>query len=119
MGLDLSTHAGLPQHTQTVTLDGTQFRMRLTWRHRLQGWYLDLYTLDETPLLLARRLSPGWSPNLGLAIEGGPDGVLLVTGFDGYVREDLGESLRLRYYTRAELAAAAPEVEVPSTVTIS
>ncbi len=101
-----------------MTLDGTQFRLRLTWRHRLQGWYLDLYALDETPLLLARRLCPGWSLNLGLAIEGGPDGVLLCTGVDGYARDDLGRSLLLWYYTRAELQAAAVAAEVLTRVEI-
>lgn len=106
MGLDIATFPELPQHTQTVTLDETQFRLRLTWLPRLQGWYLDLYALDETPLLLGRRLNPGWAVNAGLVVEGGPEGLLLVSGTDGYAREDLGRSLRLTYYTRAELQAA-------------
>lgn len=119
MGFTLATHPSLPQHTQTVTLDGTQFRLRLTWRHRLRGWYLDLYALDETPLLLARRLCPGWSLNLGLTIEGGPEGVLLVTGPDDYERGDLGGALLLWYYPRAELQAVYVAPEVLTTVEIA
>lgn len=106
MGLDLATFPDLPQHTQTVALDGTQFRLRLTWRRRCRGWYADLYALDETPLLLGRRLCPGWAINVGLVVEDGPTGLLLVSGSDGYAREDLGRSLRITYYTRAELQEA-------------
>ena len=107
MGVLLTTFPSLPASTQTVTLDAEQYRVRLTWRHRCQGWYLDLYTLAGVALLLGRRLSAQWSPNMGLVIEAGPDGYLFVRGTDEYVREDLGENLLLLYYTAAEVAAVA------------
>lgn len=111
MGVELSTFPSLPSSIQTMTLDGAQFRLRLTWRHRNQGWYLDLWTLAGTPLLLGRRLSAGWSPNLALVLEDGPDGFLYVRGLDGYAREDLGTSLRLMYYPASEIAALAPAAD--------
>jgi hypothetical protein len=118
MGLALSTFPNLPASRQTVTLESTQYRVRLTWRHRCQGWYFDLWTLDGTPLLLGRRLSAGWGPNLGLIVENGPTGFLLVRGLDGYAREDLGDSVQLVYYTAAELQAASTTTASEITVTI-
>ncbi len=106
MGLQLSAFPSLPQSTQTVTLEGTQFRARFTWRHRCQAWYLDLYSLDGTAIALGRRLSPGWGPVFGLSVVEGPEGLLLVHGTDGYAREDLGAGLHVRYFTRDELRAA-------------
>ena len=111
MGLVVSTFPALPAFKQTLTLESTQYRLRLTWRARLQGWYADLYLLDETPLALGRRLSAGWGPFFGLSLPDGPDGLFVVRGVDGYARADLGDALKLLYYTRAELAAAAPEAE--------
>jgi hypothetical protein len=117
MGLELATFPALPAHVQTVTLDGVQFRLRLTWRRRCQAWYLDLWTLAGTALALGRRLSPGWMPLLGLVLEDGPDGYLLVRGEDGYTRDQLGEDVQLVYYSRAEMqaaqAAAAADTSAP------
>lgn len=107
MGLELATFPTLPAFRQTVTLEGTQFRARLTWRERCQAWYLDVWTLDGTALALGRRLSAGWSPLFGLTIENAPDGLFLVRGEDAYIREDLGVNVRLLYYTRDELRAAS------------
>lgn len=111
MGLAVSTFQGLPAHRQTLSLESTQYRLRLTWRPRLRGWYADLYTLDEAPLALGRRLSAGWGPFFGLSLPNGPDGLFVVRGLDGYAQGDLGGALKLLYYTRAELAAAAPAAE--------
>lgn len=118
MGVQLSTFPALPASIQTVTLEDEQFRVRLTWRHRCQAWYMDLYALDETPLLLGRRLSAGWSPNAGLVIENGPAGYFLVRGLDDYAREDLGANLRLLYYTSDEVAAVASAAAEPLLVTL-
>lgn len=107
MGVEISTFPTLPASLQTVTLEGAQYQLRLTWRHRCQAWYLDLFTLAGVPLVLGRRLSPGWSPTMGLVIEDGPGGYLYVRGRDSYAREDLGATLRLLYYTAAEVAAVA------------
>lgn len=118
MSLTLSTFPTLPASRQTVTLEGTQFRVRLTWRHRCRAWYLDLWTLAGTALALGRRLSPDWSPLLGFVLEGGPDGYLFVRGFDGYERLDLGKGVRLLYFTRAEVQAAQATVTVDTLVAV-
>ncbi len=107
----------VPQHTITVTLEATQFRVRYTYRLRMRSWYADIFAVDDTPLLLGRRLSPFWAIGLGLSVPGGPAGVLLVRGVDDYVRAALGDTLSLRYVTVAEAASAAPVTESNIVIT--
>ena len=116
MGAFLPTFPAVPQLTYTVTLEEEQFRLRFTWRRRLRSWYVDLFTLGGVALAVGRRLSAGWDPFFGLVIEGGPDGLFLVRGSDGYARLDLGVTLRLVYYTRAELVAAKPAADADDVV---
>lgn len=113
MGVIVSAFPSVPSTIQTVTLGEQQYRLRLTWRRRLQGWYMDLYTLAGDPLALGRRLSPGWSPLLGIVLdeETAPDGHFVVRGLDDYLREDLGEGLTLAFYTTEELEAAQAAAE--------
>lgn len=108
MGSILSAQPSRPAALQTVTLGDQQFRVRFTWRRRCAAWYMDLYTLDETPLAMGRRVSAGASPLWGLVLDEAlaPDGYFVVRGLDGYQREDLGTSLTVAFYTTAELAAA-------------
>lgn len=108
MGSILSAHPSVPETIQTVTLGSQQYRVRLTWRRRTRGWYMDLFTLDETPLAMGRRISAGVSPLFGLVLDEAvaPDGYFVVRGVDGYAREDFGTSLTVAFYTREELAAA-------------
>jgi len=108
MAAFLPAFPAIPQHVYTVTLEGAQFRLQFTWRRRLQSWYVSLLALDDTPIAMGRRLSAGWDPFFGFVLEAGPDGFFVVRGTDGYAREDLGASLRLVYFTRAELRAAIP-----------
>ena len=100
--------AGLPSHTQTVNLGGVKVTVLLYWRPRLNAWYMDLLSADRTTRLISgRRLSPGTSPNIDRVIEGGPDGYLFVSGTDGYAQESLGVDLLLKFFTTADIEAAA------------
>jgi len=107
----ISTFRLYPQHTQTVELGGLEYRLRLTYRHRLESWYLDLYERDGTPLALGRRLTPQFGPLLGLSIPDGPPGKFIVVGDEPYERDDLGDSLLLVYVTPDELPESAGNVE--------
>jgi hypothetical protein len=93
-----------PAHHYTVTLDGAQYQIRLVWRARTASWYLDLAGPDGTWLLRGQRLSPGSSPQFGLA-TGGPPGVLWVFGIDPYPQVD---GIELWYASVDELEAEAP-----------
>lgn len=94
-----------PSTIYTVTLDSARYRVRLTWRERQQAWYLDLYTQDETPIALGRRLSGRFSPLAGVLQAGQPEGAFLVMG-DLRARADLGtEDGQLLYFPLTEIPA--------------
>lgn len=108
MSVSIPSFPDLPSHQLTVALGGLKVTVRFYWRPRLQSWYMDLLNADGTARLISgRRLSPGTSPNLDRVLEDGPDGLLFVSGLDGYTQADLGSSLVLKFFTRAELQAAA------------
>ncbi len=119
MGRVLSLDSVVPAYLQTFTLGGTDYRIGLTWRERTASWYLDLYDAEEAPLALGRRVSPGWSPLLGLSIEGGPDGVLMVRGPEPYMRDGLGAGLRIIFYPTSEFPAATPSDDDPTVVLVT
>jgi len=106
MGQILTTPSDLPQYTQSLTLGGTQYRLQLTWRERLRGWYADLWTTDGTAVWLGQRLSSDWALGAGLVAENAAEGLLLVRGPADYSRADLGASLKLVFYPTDELPAA-------------
>lgn len=91
----LAVQPELAQHRQTVALGEALYDVRLTWRARLQGWYLDLYDADGALLVEDRRVEPGWGPLWGIAIEGAPSVALVVIGPTPYRREDLGAALQI------------------------
>lgn len=104
----ITTFYDQPQHRQTVTLDGTEYQIRLTYRRRLASWYMDLYDAEGTAIALGRRLSPGWSPINGVIAEGGPPGLFLVKGVDPYKRDEV----ELYYIPLAQIPAPAPSGEL-------
>jgi len=106
MGQRIATFAAQADTTQTVTLDGVQYRLRLVWRERCRGWYMDLATLSGGQIVTGRRLSAGWCPLAGIRYTGAPGGYLYVRGIDGYERDDLGEGLQIVYYTADEVTRA-------------
>ena len=91
-----------PSHVQTVTLAGARYIYRRTYRSRLRGWYVDIYTADGTPVILGRRMVGEWPLFGGLPVEE-LAGILLVRGPDEYRREDLGDELREVFATFDEL----------------
>lgn len=107
-GRILATFPTLDQSIQTVTIEDVQYRLRLTWRARCAGWYLDLVLLDGTPIALGRRLCAGIPVVIGPIVENAPPGMIVVRGTDDYARDDLGTALVLAYYATGEIAAARP-----------
>ena len=119
MPREITTRSDLRKHRQRVELDGTEYRVVLTWRQRPRAWYMDLYTGGGDPIALGRRLSPGWSPQRTASDERLPPGALLVAGPEGYSRTDLGDRLRLLYYTEDEIASLPdPVPDAPVEVTV-
>ena len=121
MAVRITAYPSQFTHTQTVNLDGTDYKVRLQWVARTRGWYLSLFTLDDSAIIEGQRLSAGYSPTAGYRIPDGPPGQFYVRGQDRYEREHLGTKVALIYVTAAEIAAleaAQPAEEVP-TVTLT
>ena len=109
MGQILPGYPSRAQHTYTVTLGETSFRVRLTLNSRLESWFLDLYAADGTPLALGRRVVPGGTPITGLVREGMPNGHLVVRSPDAAAPDDLGTDLVVVFYPTSELTATADD----------
>ena len=115
MAIQFALFPSIPKTTQTVSIDGVQYQITLTWLQRPQSWYMDLALLDGTEIVNGQRLSPGWGPLFRLLPELAPTGTFLVTGPDPYNQDTLGERLFLRYYGEDEIPDAIEED--PLTIT--
>jgi hypothetical protein len=106
----LSFRWPLPQQLQSVALGGKIYRLRATYRDRLGSWYMDLLEQDGTPVLLGRRVTPGWALNLAKHPENDIDGLLKVSNIpDPYSRDALGNELTVTYYPIDALKPPPPE----------
>ncbi len=112
----ISTFPLLPDTTQTVTLNAVQYRLRLYWRDRLAGWYVDLVSLAGEGIALGRRVSPGSIavPDVhrieAVKLPGG--GLLAFGDLFAYVREDLGATVKVLFFTPDEVPAGEPDEPV-------
>lgn len=104
MGFILPAFPNLPQHQMTIVIDDLVYLVTFTWRDRSKSWYVDFSNSEGVPLIVGRKLSPGWSPVRGIVVEGMPTGEFYVRGSPGYKMEDFGTTLRLTYYPRDEIA---------------
>lgn len=102
----ITTFPAIPDSTQTVTLGGERFRLRIFWRERLAGWYLDIFDASGEPLATCIRVSPGCDLLNGL-LRGVPAGHLVVTGPDPYTRDMLGSEVLIIFF-KADEAPDAP-----------
>ena len=112
MGAQLSAYPTLPCFTQTVTLGAAKYRVRLTWKERCAGWYIDLMKVDGTLIFAGLRVAAGWGPFLGLSSADAPTGRFLVSGPKEYQRADLGDALQIRYFDADEIEAVASSLGV-------
>lgn len=117
MGQRIATFSAQADTTQTVTLGGVQYRLRLAWRDRPRAWYMDLSTAAGVGIVAGRRMAAGWCPLAGLSSEAAPDGYLYVRGVDGYARDDLGGGLQVLYYGADEVARSGA-TDLGLTVTL-
>lgn len=118
MPLRLTQRADLRKQRQRVELDGTEYQIVLTWRQRPRSWYMDLYDVDGSSIALGRRLDPGWALLRGVQHDQKPPGSFVVLGSTPYRRTDLGDGLRLVYYTQEELSSLPEPEEDTFEVTV-
>lgn len=113
-----------PVYSYTVDLDAILFRVRLTWRTRSAGWYMDLYDAADAALLLGKRLAVNQQLLLRHEIDGLPPGEITLIDTEAPddqaavepTFESLGFRHRLYYFNASELPAAA--VSEALTITI-
>ena len=103
MGRIVTVVTDNPCQSQVLTLGGAQYRLRLTWRERLAGWYADLWDAEGAQVWAGVRVSSSWALGFGLSPENRPDGIFLVRGPNEARRQDLGASQRLVFYGTDEL----------------
>ena len=88
---------GVQEYTNTRVGENDYF-IRLDWNQRTSDWRISIQNIETEEWLCAtRRLSPGASVALF------PDGQMFCEGPEEYTLEDLGDSLRVRFFTFAEL----------------
>lgn len=91
----------------TIELDGETYRVVLVWKTRQEGWYLSLYAVDETELLLGKRLAADTPLLRRYQIDGLPPGELVCMDMEDVGTEPTFESLGKRhllwYFDEAEL----------------
>jgi hypothetical protein len=91
----------------TIPLDGVTYRIELTYKSRQEGWYLNLYDVDENPLLLGKRLAVDTELLARYEIEGLPPGELTCVDMEGTGTEPTFESLGKQhlfwYFAEADL----------------
>jgi len=110
-----------PVWDYTLPLDGTAYRLRLTYRQRQDRWYLDLFDADDAALVRGVMLTVDVPLLEDIRIPGLPPGVMMcldTTGAGepcGY--EDLGRRCALVYVLDAEYQATpADEYDIKITV---
>lgn len=87
--------AGAAEQTISIDLGGATWRLRLRWQAASNGWYADLFDAAGVILQAGRRLSPGYSPFLGLR---GPPGGWVVVGIDDAPQSALDTAALTLYY---------------------
>lgn len=108
----IRTFPEFPRNSQTVALGNRNFRLRFTYRGRTDSWYLDVFDVQNNPIVLARRITAFWSPLFGVVDDEIP-GVLFVVGPDDANRFDLGGRLKLLFVPFADLPEAVPVEDAP------
>lgn len=107
----LSFDWSIPAQIQSVALGGVLYRVRAVYRARLGSWYIDLLTQGGEPILLGRRVTPGWGINLTHHPEAEPLGLLMVARSvpDPYRRDAFGRELTITFYPLNRLKVLPPD----------
>ena len=73
---------------QTVSLDGTIYRITQRWNNREEAWYIDIDEQDGTPIVRGQKIVPLVNLTSRFADERLPPGVLIVDSSQPKVRPD-------------------------------
>jgi hypothetical protein len=97
----------IPEYTETVTLDGSLYLLRLLWNGRMDHWMLSVYAADETPIVTGRMIVNGINLLRGCSVPARPPGVIVAVPIDSNGDhaglDDLGSRVGLYYIPAAEV----------------
>lgn len=105
----------------STTLDGANYFLRLLWNERDEAFYIDLYDSTQSAIWLGQRVVVGWRlwaqcvdprkpPGELMAIDttNQDEDPTLTVADDGSITSDLGDRVKLIYFTGEELASVTP-----------
>jgi hypothetical protein len=86
-----------PSTTQQYVLDGTVFSLAFRWSQRGECWYMDLSTVDGTPILTGRKLVTGFPLLRRVVAATRPKGELVMLDTKGLGGRPTLEEFGTRY----------------------
>lgn len=99
-------------YSMQVVLDGLTYTMEFRWNTRDAAWFLDLATEDGTPVASGVRVVVGFPLCARVTGANRLPGVLIARDTSGRGigpgLADLGDRVKLLYFTRDELLEALP-----------
>lgn len=105
--LEIPTSSDDAAYTQTVSLEGIFYLLRIFWNTRDVSWYLDMSLTDATPIIVGKKLVIDHEIINRHKIPQQPPGALFLvdTGLSKETcgRTDLGDRCKLIYLTSDEL----------------
>lgn len=108
---------GDPNYRLETTIDGVPYIMDMRWNSRDAAHYMDLYTEDETPIVLGLKLVLG--VYLGRYINHTlfRNGAFVMVDTSGQRRDatldDIGARVQLIRYTIPEIFGSEPDLAIP------
>lgn len=96
-----------PRVQFSVSLDGSDYTLRLDYSEREDRWFLDVLTAAGAVVVAGVKLVASWPPLRGVVGRGRPPGMLFVVCANGEAPtfSTLGRSDSLLYYSAEEVAA--------------
>ena len=96
------------QYKEEIELEGTTYILTFQWNTLNEFWSLGIYTRDLVPVAVGIKIVTQYNLTRQIVQTGMPLGDILcqniVGGFEKIMRNDMGETNELTYYTEGELA---------------
>lgn len=99
MLFQLPIDSNLLDYEVVIDLDGVDYIFRITWRERLQSWYMSIFDVDRNPLLEGKRIATNSILNRAVKdiIQGTMTAITLDANDDDPGVTDLGNRVVIMY----------------------
>lgn len=89
----IPTSQTLPYYTEQVSLEGETFILVFKWNNRESAWYLSIYTADNTPIQVGRKIVSNWTLLRRVVSPTAPLGAIVAYDTTGQGDEPLFDTL--------------------------